>query len=81
MNMKLKDAFVERLKNILKERGLTQYVLYKLSGVPQSTISTILNSDTKSIRLRTIYDICSGLGIEFSEFFDDKILKLENIDD
>ena len=79
--MKLKDAFVERLKKILKDRGLTQYALFKLSGVPQSTISTILNSDTKSIRLRTIYDICSGLGMEISEFFDDKLLKLENIDD
>lgn len=81
MHMKLKDAFVERLKKILKDRGLTQYALFKLSGVPQSTISTILNSDTKSIRLRTIYDICSGLGMEISEFFDDKLLKLENIDD
>ena len=81
MHMKLKEAFIKRLKNILKERGLTQYALFKISGVPQSTISSILNSNTKSISFRTIYDICSGLGMEFSEFFDDKILKLENIDE
>ena len=81
MHMKLKDAFIKRLKSILKERGLTQYALFKLSGVPQSTISTILNSETKSISLRTIYEICSGLNIELSDLFDDEILKLENIDD
>ena len=79
--MKLKEAFAKRLREILEERGLTQYALFKLTGVPQSTISTIFNADTKSISLSTIYDICSGLNIEFSTFFDCEILKLENIDE
>ena len=78
--MKLKEAFAKRLKEILKERNLTQYALFKLTGVPQSTISTIFNSDTKSISLSTIYEICSGLNIEFSDFFNSEFLKLENID-
>jgi transcriptional regulator with XRE-family HTH domain len=79
--MTISRAFANKLKRVLKERNMTQYALFKLTGVPQSTISTILKAQTKSIELSTIYDICSGLGIELSEFFDDEVFKLDSIDD
>lgn len=79
--MKLQEALAKRIKAILKERNITQYELYKLSGVPQSTISTILKGEVKTIKLSTLYDICSGLNLEFEEFFAYDALKLKNIDD
>ncbi len=79
--MKLKNCISRRIKEIIKNRKITQYELFKQTGVPQSTISTILNSESKTVKLSTIYDICSGLGIELSEFFDYDYLKLENLDD
>lgn len=79
--MELKQAVAKRLKNILGELGITQYELYKRSGVPQSTISTILNSNIKTVKLSTIYEICSGIGMELSDFFDINFFKLENIND
>jgi len=79
--MKLVKAMSKRIKEIIKQKGITQYELYKLSGVPQSTISTILKGELITIKLSSIYEICSGLNIEFSEFFDCSYLKLENIDD
>ena len=79
--MKLLNAIIKRIKEIMKERDLNQYKLFKLTGVPQSTISTILNGDIKTIKLDTLYDICAGLNIEFEEFFSVDYLKIENIDD
>ncbi len=79
--MLLKEAVAKRIKEIIKEKDITQYQLFKCSGVPQSTISTILNSETKTVKLSSIYDICSGFNIELSDFFDCNYLKLKNIDD
>lgn len=79
--MKLKDAVAKRIKEIIKEKGITQYELFKMTGVPQSTISTILKNETKTVKLSTIYEICSGLEIELSEFFNSDYLKLANITD
>ncbi len=79
--MKLINAVIERIKYYLNKKQLTQYQLSKLSGVPQSTISSILTNQTKNINLETIYDICAGLEIELDEFFNCDSLKLINIED
>ena len=79
--MLLKNCVAKRIKELLKKQNLTQYELFKLSGVAQSTISTILNSKTKTINLQTLYQICAGLNVEISEFFDCEYLKLNNIAD
>ncbi len=79
--MKLMSAISLRLKRILKERKLTQYQLSQISGVPESTISTIIKGEIKTVKLSTIYDICAGLNIEFTDFFEDKNLKLINLED
>lgn len=75
------SAISLRLKRILKERKLTQYQLSQISGVPESTISTIIKGEIKTVKLSTIYDICAGLNIEFTDFFEDKNLKLINLED
>lgn len=79
--MILKLAIVKRIKELLNKNNMTQYELYKRAGVPQSTISTILNAEIKTVRLSTLYDICSGLNIELSTFFDCDYLKMENLED
>lgn len=79
--MKLKDAIAKRIKEILKINNISQYELFKRSGVPQSTISTILNSEIKTVKLSTIYEICSGLEIELDYFFDCDYLKMKNLED
>ncbi len=79
--MKLTDAIKIRLKNIITERKLTQYKLSSISGVPESTLSTILSGKVKTVKLSTIYDICSSLNMELGEFFEDKIFKIENLED
>ena len=79
--MLLKDAVAKRIKELLKDKGITQYELYKRSGVPQSTISTILNAEIKTVKMSTMFDICAGLGIELSQFFDCDYMKINNLED
>ena len=79
--MKLNKAISLRLKEIIKELGITQYELFKRTGVPQSTISTILKGDVSTIKLSTLYDICSGLNIEIVDFFSSPLFSIENITD
>ena len=69
----------KRMKQIIEEKGLTQYKVYKLTNIPQSTISTILAGKVKTIKLSTIYDFCLGLGVEISEYFGADEFKIKNI--
>lgn len=69
-------------KNVIKKIGsMTQYQLYKKSGVPQSTLSTILNCSYPSVKIRIIYEICEGFEISLEDFFDSPLFERENIDD
>lgn len=79
--MKLNEAIATRIKELCKERGITQYQLYLKTGVPQSTLSTIMNCSYPSIKLRIIYEICDGLEIDLEEFFASDVFKRENIEE
>ena len=79
--MKLKDAIAKRLQYLLNNPKISQYELFKRTGIPQSTISTIKNGKADDVKLSTLFQICVGFGIELTDFFNDKILKIENIED
>lgn len=60
-------VFKERLKKILKEKEITQYKLSKLSGIPQTTLSSIMNERSKSPSLDIVMQIAKTLGVTVSE--------------
>ena len=78
--MKLNEAVSLRLKEILNERGMTQYQLYLKSGVPKSSIGNIVNCAYDSVKLRIIHEICQGLEISITEFFDSPLFNEENLE-
>lgn len=77
--MKLTEAIAQRVKDLLEERGLKQYYLFKKGGVPRSTISNVVNNKKKRVTTDTIYQICCTLGISLKDFFDDPLF--EKVDD
>lgn len=77
--MKLTEAISLRVSQLLKERNLSQYSLFKNGGVPRSTVCDVINNKKKRVSTETIYQICSTLGISLAEFFDVPIF--ENLDD
>ncbi len=60
----------ERIRNLMKERNISEYRLAKLSGLSQSTISNIFVRNTAPT-IPTVEAICAGLGITLSQFFSD----------
>ncbi len=67
--MQLNEAVSARLRELLQERDMTQYQLYMKSGVPKSSIGNIVNCAYDSVKLRLIHEICQGLNINISDFF------------
>lgn len=76
----LNDVVVERLNTLMEERGLTQYRLAQLSGVPFPTLKSIMQQRTKGITLKTIILLAEGLGISASEFISGENFSSKNLD-
>lgn len=68
--MGIYDVVRERILFLCKERNITQNGLCYLSGVPQSTIKSIINGESKNPGIVTIKKLCDGLDISIIEFFD-----------
>ena len=78
--MTLSEAVAVRVRNLLKERKMTQYRLEQNSGVSHSTMKTFLNGKYKSCNLTTVVLIIRSFGITVSEFFNDPIFESEDLE-
>ena len=78
--MQLNQAISARLMDLLQQRGMTQYQLYIRSGVPKSTIGNVVNCAYDSVKLRIIHELCQGLEISLTEFFDSPLFVESNLE-
>ena len=79
--MTLSEALSIWLIELMKERNLTQYRLFKLSGVAQTTIGDIRLKRNKTVSILIIHELAQGLGISLYDFFDSPLFKGDNITD
>ena len=79
--MQLNEAISVRIRELCRQKGWTQYQLSMKSGVPQSTLSTVMNCAFPSVKLRIIYEICEGLEISLEEFFASPLFDRETLID
>lgn len=77
---KLINAVVDKICFYLEERNMSQYSLAQKSGLPLSTVKSIMQRRTKDINLQTLFQICIGLGISVNEFLNDKTFDPQNLD-
>lgn len=78
--MQLNQAISQRLSELLEERNMTQYQLFTRSGVPKSTIHNLVACRYDSVKLRIIHELCQGLQISISEFFQSPLFDELNLD-
>ncbi|MBR2290674.1 MAG: helix-turn-helix transcriptional regulator [Clostridia bacterium] len=73
--MQLSEAIRIRIDYFSRKKGLNSlWELYKNSGVPKSTINSLLGTGKTNLpSLPTLLHICEGLDINLQEFFDDPI--------
>ena len=75
----INDAIVDRLCFYLNEKNLTQYKLSQLSGIPFSTIKSIMQRKTKNITLKTIVLLAYAVDVTPSEFINDDSFLVTNL--
>lgn len=77
--MELIEAVQMRIKNILKEKGMSNYRLVRLAGLNEKTVDDILKLRSKNVKLSTLVMICVALDMTLTEFFSDKLFKKVNL--
>ena len=67
--MNTREAIANRILQLCKAHGITPNGLSNLSAVPQATVKSILNGESRNPGAVTIKKLCDGLGITLGEFF------------
>ena len=67
--MDAKEAVAKRILTLCKEKGITINGLANVSGIPPSTIYSMLNEKSKNPGIVSLKKMCDGLEISLREFF------------
>ena len=73
--MRMKDAVVERFRELCLERGIKFNELATSSGVTPSTVYSMMDHRRKDVSVVTVKELCDGLGISIPEFFNAPIFE------
>ena len=77
--MKVSRAISNRIREILKEKNISQYRLELNAGIPHATLMDIMNARRDSCNIKTLIIIIRTLGITVSEFFDSDIFESDEL--
>ncbi len=67
--MDTREAVAERIRQLCREQGVTPNGISNIAGVPQATVKSILNGESKNPGTVTIKKLCDGFGITLGQFF------------
>ena len=68
--MNIAEATKQRIMELCYERNITFCKLATISGIPYTTIKSIIYNQSKNPGVTTIKKICDGLDITITDFFD-----------
>ena len=60
----------EFLGSKMKEKDISQAELARRSGVPASTISSLINRNNERVAIETLLRICEVIGCDINEYID-----------
>lgn len=78
--MKINKAFAIRVRELLKEKKMTQYKLAQETGLYHSTMTDILNCKYQTPNFRNMALIIRALDISMKEFFDSNLFDFANLE-
>ncbi|MCL2177238.1 MAG: helix-turn-helix transcriptional regulator [Firmicutes bacterium] len=73
------QAVANRINKLLKERNMTRYALGKKMGIDNSTVYSLAEGKTNTVRLDTVFIISDALDITIQEFFADPIFNKDSL--
>lgn len=77
--MKISEVIALRIRQILKQRKMTQYKLEQISGISHNTMINLLNGRYNAANMRTVFIIINSLGMTIKDFFDDPLFDFNQI--
>lgn len=78
--MTINQAFAIRVRELLKEKKMSQYKLEQATGLYHSTMNAILNNKVKASNFKSIALIVKALDISLAEFFNNPVFDFDNLD-
>jgi len=78
--MKLNKAFAARVREILREKKMTQYKLAQATGLYHSTMTDILNCKYQTPNFKNMALIIRELGMSMTEFFDSDFFDFDKLE-
>ena len=67
--MNTKEAVAARIIQLCKEKQIAINTLADISGVPPSTVYSMLNDKSQNPGIVSIKKLCDGFGITLGQFF------------
>ena len=67
--MSVKEAVVERFRELMEQRHMRPNELANLSGITPSTVYSMLDVRRKEVSINVIKKLCDGLEITLGDFF------------
>ncbi len=78
--MTINDVVAKRVKNLLKEKQMTQYRLERDSGIIHGAMDIILTGQNKTVTVTSLYKLARGFNMTVFEFLDDDLFRSEEIE-
>jgi transcriptional regulator with XRE-family HTH domain len=79
--MTLNEALAARITELLQKNQMTQYALFKRSGVSAQAINKIVKQKNKMNALNIVFQIAQGFQMTLCEFFDSPLFGYETVTD
>ena len=67
--MDTREVISKRVRQLCDERNVTPNGISYIAGIPQSTVKSILNGESKNPGTVTIKKLCDGFEITLGQFF------------
>ena len=77
--MNISQAVAERIRELLKLKGLTQYKLERQACLSHETLKSIMKGKAKGVNLKTLIAIADGFGMTVSQFLDSELFLYDNL--
>lgn len=79
--MRYSELYVNRIRTLCSQRGVSINKLASMSGVKQSTLDNIVRGLTKDPRAKTLHKIAIAFNMTLAEFLDFEALNAYSFDD
>lgn len=68
--MRYVDLYIQRIRSLCKQRGISINKLATMSGIKQSTLDNIVRGCTKNPTAQTLHKIACAFNMTLAEFLD-----------